>query len=244
MKVDDGRERPFRAPACRISRRRFVKGLVAGGAIAGFDLWRWPALHRRCRVEPAVLTGSHFDLVIEETPVNFTGRQRRRDRRQWLGSRAAAALARRRYGNDIRHQPAQGADLDPLARHPVARRYGRRSRPQFSRHRCRRDFVYRIPVQQSGTYWYHSHSRFQEQTGHLRRRSSSSLAARSRFSSTATTWSCSRTGPTRIRRRSSAISNSRATTTTTISVPSALSSPTSRKKGLGATLSDRLSGAR
>jgi len=27
-------------------------------------------------------------------------------------------------------------------------------------------FVYRFPVRQSGTYWYHSHSRFQEQTGH------------------------------------------------------------------------------
>jgi CopA family copper-resistance protein len=26
-------------------------------------------------------------------------------------------------------------------------------------------FVYRFPVQQSGTYWYHSHSGFQEQTG-------------------------------------------------------------------------------
>jgi FtsP/CotA-like multicopper oxidase with cupredoxin domain len=27
-------------------------------------------------------------------------------------------------------------------------------------------FVYRFPVRQHGTYWYHSHSRFQEQTGH------------------------------------------------------------------------------
>jgi len=27
-------------------------------------------------------------------------------------------------------------------------------------------FVYRFPVRQSGTFWYHSHSRFQEQTGH------------------------------------------------------------------------------
>jgi len=26
-------------------------------------------------------------------------------------------------------------------------------------------FHYRVPVKQSGTYWYHSHSRFQEQTG-------------------------------------------------------------------------------
>ena len=26
-------------------------------------------------------------------------------------------------------------------------------------------FVYRFPVRQSGTYWYHSHCGFQEQTG-------------------------------------------------------------------------------
>ena len=26
--------------------------------------------------------------------------------------------------------------------------------------------MYRFPVRQSGTYWYHSHSHFQEQTGH------------------------------------------------------------------------------
>ncbi|MEE4121427.1 MAG: multicopper oxidase domain-containing protein, partial [Paracoccaceae bacterium] len=26
-------------------------------------------------------------------------------------------------------------------------------------------FTYRFPVRQAGTYWYHSHSRFQEQTG-------------------------------------------------------------------------------
>src|ERR1700736_1598502 len=58
----------------KIGRRRFVQGLVAGGVIAGFDLWRWPALAMKGVVEPAELTGSHFDLVVDETPVNFTGR--------------------------------------------------------------------------------------------------------------------------------------------------------------------------
>src|SRR5690348_5368239 len=57
-----------------LSRRRFVQGLVAGGVIAGFDLWRWPAFATSRVGEPPPLTGSHFDLVIAETPVNFTGR--------------------------------------------------------------------------------------------------------------------------------------------------------------------------
>src|SRR5260370_40490901 len=58
----------------KISRRRFVQGLVAGGVMAGFDLWRWRALGMRGVAEPAVLTGTQFELVVDETPVNFTGR--------------------------------------------------------------------------------------------------------------------------------------------------------------------------
>jgi hypothetical protein len=48
-----------------VSRRRFVPVLMARGAIAGFDLWLWPALAMRSPAEPAVLAGSHFDLVID-----------------------------------------------------------------------------------------------------------------------------------------------------------------------------------
>lgn len=42
---------------------------------------------------------------------------------------------------------------------PWSRAHERRIRPNET-------FVYRFPVRQSGTYWYHSHSRFQEQTEH------------------------------------------------------------------------------
>src|SRR5258705_13032500 len=63
-------------PGKSISRRRFVQGLGAGGVIAGFDLWRWPAFATSGLSGQAALTGSHFDLAIGETPVNFTGRNR------------------------------------------------------------------------------------------------------------------------------------------------------------------------
>ena len=39
-----------------ISRRRFVRGLMAGGVVAGFELWRWPALALNTRNEQAVLS--------------------------------------------------------------------------------------------------------------------------------------------------------------------------------------------
>src|SRR5437868_14629562 len=56
-----------------ITRRRFVQGLVAGGVIAGLDLWRWPALVRGAAHAQEVLTGNQFALVIDQIPVNFTG---------------------------------------------------------------------------------------------------------------------------------------------------------------------------
>jgi hypothetical protein len=38
---------------------------------------------------------------------------------------------------------------------------------EFPRHRCGRNFYLPVSVRQNGTYWYHSHSQFQEQTGLL-----------------------------------------------------------------------------
>src|SRR5581483_5571220 len=60
-------------PARPISRRRFVQGLVAGGVLAGLDLWRRPAPARGAARAQEVLTGSEFALTIEHIPVNFTG---------------------------------------------------------------------------------------------------------------------------------------------------------------------------
>ena len=39
-------------------------------------------------------------------------------------------------------------------------------------------FTYRFPVQQNGTYWYHSHSEFQEQLGTFGAMVEDGLAAR------------------------------------------------------------------
>src|SRR5262249_20826740 len=72
-------------------------------------------------------------------------------------------------GLDAAHRGAehasQRADVDSLARPVAARRYGwRPGRLRFS-HRAQRVFVYEYPLLHSGTYWYHSHWRLQEQIG-------------------------------------------------------------------------------
>jgi CopA family copper-resistance protein len=150
-----------------LSRRRFVQGLMAGGVIAGFDLWRWPALAAGSTVsEPAVLTGSHFDLVIAEMPVNFTGRS---SVATAINGSIPGPLLKWREGDTVTiavtnrlkvptsihwHGVRSPADMDGV---PGL---------SFPGIAAGETFTYRIPIAQHGTYWYHSHSRFQEQTGH------------------------------------------------------------------------------
>src|SRR5690606_37605928 len=60
----------------KTSRRTFVKGLVATGLAGGLGLWRSPVWALTSPGQPTVLTGTEFDLVIGETPVNITGAPR------------------------------------------------------------------------------------------------------------------------------------------------------------------------
>ncbi len=75
--IRDGRRAP-RGSCHRasrgITRRRFVQGVLAGGVIAGLELWKWPALAEKIASGPPLLSGNSFNLVVEESPVNFTGR--------------------------------------------------------------------------------------------------------------------------------------------------------------------------
>jgi CopA family copper-resistance protein len=154
----------FKKPS--LSRRRFVQGLVAGGVIAGFDLWRWPAFAAGSISEPAVLTGSHFDLVVDETPVNFTGR-----------SSVATAINGSIPGPLLKWREGDTVTISVTNRLKVPTSihwHGLRSPADmdgvpglsFPGIAAGETFTYTIPVKQNGTYWYHSHSRFQEQTGH------------------------------------------------------------------------------
>jgi len=149
----------------RISRRRFVQGLMAGGVIAGLDLWRWPALAMSTRNEQAVLSGSHFDLMIEEVAVNITGR-----------TAVATAINGSLPGPLLRWREGDTVTLAVTnrLREPTSIHWhGVRSPAEmdgvpelsFPGIDPGQTFVYRIPVRQYGTYWYHSHSSFQEQTG-------------------------------------------------------------------------------
>src|SRR3546814_11809513 len=67
-----GRAEGLSAP----SRRLFVQGLAAGGAVAALGLWPRSSWGVQAEGVPNVLSGTAFDLTIGETPMNFTGATR------------------------------------------------------------------------------------------------------------------------------------------------------------------------
>jgi len=152
-------ERPF-APL--LSRRCFVHG-IAGSAVLLSSLRRLSL--GAVPGDRAVLTGSDFDLTIEQVAVNYTGRKRIATA---VNGQVPGPLLRMREGDAVTirvtnrlpartsihwHGMIVPADMDGV---PGV---------SFPGIEPGTTFVYRFRVNQSGTYWYHSHSRFQEQTG-------------------------------------------------------------------------------
>jgi CopA family copper-resistance protein len=113
----------------------------------------------------AVLAGTHFDLTIDSVPVNYTGRVSRATAvngstpgpiLRWReGDTVTIALINRlKHATSIHwHGVRVPADMDGV---PGL---------SFPGVPPGETFEYRFPVRQSGTYWYHSHSGFQDQTG-------------------------------------------------------------------------------
>src|SRR5258706_4223795 len=58
-----------------VTRRRFIQGLAAGGAVAALDWGGRQAFGETGQQQtPATLTGKDLELTIDSLPVNFTGR--------------------------------------------------------------------------------------------------------------------------------------------------------------------------
>jgi CopA family copper-resistance protein len=148
------------------SRRTFVKGLVIGGAAASVGLLRQPAwAQARPSREHAVLSGIEFDLRIGETEVNFTGASRTA---LTINDSLPGPLLRWREGDTITLTVSNRLDEDTsLHWHGILLPANMDGVPglSFSGIHPGQAYRYRFTVRQSGTYWYHSHSGFQEQQG-------------------------------------------------------------------------------
>lgn len=151
----------MRAQSLPLSRRDFLARAGAGLFVLGAS----SGLTRAQSATQTVLSGTEFDLQIREMPVNFTGKQRVGT---VVNGQIPAPLLRWREGDTITlrvanrlavrssihwHGMIVPADMDGV---PGVSFDGIPSGGMYE---------YRFKVNQYGTYWYHAHSRFQEQTG-------------------------------------------------------------------------------
>ena len=151
----------------RVSRRTFVKGLAVAGAGASVGLLTGSA--RAAQGNPPArwqeLSGKDFDLRIGETPLNFTGRPRIG---LTVNGSVPAPTLRWREGDTVTLRAANTLDEDASIHwHGILLPANMDGVPGLSFHGIRpgETYVYRFKVRQGGTYWYHSHSGFQEQRG-------------------------------------------------------------------------------
>lgn len=153
------------------ARRRFIQGLAAAGAVSTLGLWPKPAWALRSPGQAEVLAGTEFDLRVGETLVNYTGRTR--PAVTINGSLPAPTLRWKegttvalRVRNELPRGSIHGPDTS-VHWHGILLPANMDGVPgmSFDGIRPGESYLYRFQVRQSGTYWYHSHSGFQEQGG-------------------------------------------------------------------------------
>ena len=154
-------------PNISISRRQFVQGMASAGALAAFGGNSLPALGESAEQKPTELSGKHFELTLDAVPVNFTGRH---TVATGVNGSSPGPTLRWREGDTITIAVTNRLN-EPGSIHWHGMRIPTEMDgvPGLSYRGIApgETFVYRFPVLQSGTYWYHSHSQFQEQTGLL-----------------------------------------------------------------------------
>lgn len=147
------------------SRRTFVKGLAAGGLLGGLGLWRPPVWALTSPGQPTVLAGSEFDLFIDQTPVNLTGRARTA---LTVNGSLPGPLLRWREGDTVTLRVKNRlGEPTSIHWHGILLPSTMDGVPGLSFKGIEPGglYVYQFKVKQHGTYWYHSHAGLQEQQG-------------------------------------------------------------------------------
>ena len=156
----------FPPPPADLSRRRFVQGVAIGGAVAGLGLLRpsnvWALTNPG---HPTVLSGTDFALDIAETPVNYTGATRLATT---VNGGIPGPILRWKEGTTVNLRVTNRLRVPTSIHwHGIILPFQEDGVPgiSFDGIAPGETFLYQFKVRQSGTYWYHSHSGFQEQTG-------------------------------------------------------------------------------
>ncbi len=151
-----------------LSRRRFVQGLAMGGVAASMGLSSralWANAGQQQKIP--TLRGTEFNLSIGEQVVNFTGTPRIGTT---INGSLPAPILRWKEGETVTLRVTNNLpETSSIHWHGLILPSGMDGVPNisdgFSGIAPGETFTYKFPLVQSGTYWYHSHSGFQEQTG-------------------------------------------------------------------------------
>src|SRR5690554_6601473 len=146
------------------SRRRFVLGASALLAMSAIPFAR-TALADAISKSRTELSGKQFDLTIDYKDVNFTGKKARAT---VVNQLLPAPLLCWQEGDTVTLRVKNNLDVvSSIHWHGIILPTEMDGVPGFSFDGIMpgETFEYQFTLQQSGTYWYHSHSGFQEQTG-------------------------------------------------------------------------------
>jgi CopA family copper-resistance protein len=147
------------------SRRRFVQGLALAGGAAAIGRPSWVRAQGAAGSGPAVLSGDKIDLTIDHAPINITGRGRIATA---VNGSVPAPILRLREGDTVTFNVTNRLDESTSIHwHGMRLPNDMDGVPglTYAGIAPGETFTYRFPIMQSGTYFYHSHSGMQEQTG-------------------------------------------------------------------------------
>jgi len=149
----------------KINRRTFVKGVAVASAFAS----GLGSLEAR-NIKPLInknqdLYGTEFHLVIGKTAVSFTGTTAIATT---VNGQIPAPTLHFKEGETVTIHVYNDLDVDSSIHwHGIILPTNMDGVPNISFEgiKPKESFTYTFTIKQSGTYWYHSHSGFQEQTG-------------------------------------------------------------------------------
>lgn len=149
-----------------LPRRQFVKGVAMGGVLLGLGLSpsRLLATSNFSSAQPT-LRGKNFNLTLAPQTVNYTGRERMATA---VNGSVPGPILRWQEGDQVTLKVTNRlVESSSIHWHGMILPTEMDGVPDISFKGIEPggSFRYQFKIKQSGTFWYHSHSGFQEQTG-------------------------------------------------------------------------------
>ncbi|MBU3015621.1 copper resistance system multicopper oxidase [Poseidonibacter lekithochrous] len=148
-----------------LNRRTFVKGVIATSLLTSIPINLSANTKISNRKETKEISGTEFNLSIEKTSVNITGNT---SVATTVNGMLSGPTLRWKEGDTVTINVTNNLSEDSSIHwHGIILPPAMDGVPgiSFDGIKPGKTFTYTFPILQSGTYWYHSHSGFQEQLG-------------------------------------------------------------------------------